>query len=76
MKKLNPLDEAVSFARSVVIAWVLISIILACNSIILITYQFVHHDVAIVSTLQGLFILLVGVIVYFYTKLKFTKTDL
>ena len=76
MKKLNPLDEAVSFVWSALIALMFISIILACNSIILITYQFVHHDVAMVSIAQGLFMLLVGVITYFFTKWKLTKTDL
>ena len=72
MKKKTPFETAVNYALIAFLA----SIILACNSIIAITFKYVHDYVFIASVIQACLIIFFSFCVYFYTKYKQKKDEL
>ena len=72
MKKKTPFETAVNYA---LIAFLAI-IVLACNSIIAITFKYVHDYVFIAFVIQACLIIFFSFCVYFYTKYKQKKDEL
>ncbi len=76
MKKKTPFETAVNYALITLFAYILSIIVLACNSIIAITFKYVHDYVFIASVVQMCIIMFIGICVYFYTKHKQKKDEL
>ena len=76
MKKKTPFETAVNYALIALFTYILAIIVLACNSIIAITFKYVHDYVFITSVVQMCIIIFFGICVYFYTKHKQKKYEL
>ena len=76
MKKKTPFETAVNYSFIALFAYILAIIVLACNSIIAITFKYVHDYVFIASVIQACLIIFFGLCVYFYTKHKQKKDEL
>ena len=76
MKKKTPFETAVNYSFIALFAYILAIIVLACNSIIAITFKYVHNYVFIASVIQACLIIFFGLCVYFYTKHKQKKDEL
>ena len=76
MKKKTPFETAVNYSLIALFTYILAIIVLACNSIIAITFKYVHDYVFIASVIQMCIIIFIGICVYFYTKHKQKKDEL
>ena len=76
MKKKTPFETAVNYALIALFTYILAIIVLACNSIIAITFKYVQDYVFIASVVQMCIIMFIGICVYFYTKHKQKKDEL
>lgn len=65
MKKKTPFETAVNYALIALFTYILAIIVLACNSIIAITFKYVHDYVFIASVIQACLIIFFGFVYIF-----------